>query len=211
MTHEHDDDTNELDRLALERDVAGLTRHSRKLLGEIKKWRDRARAAESGPKPPASTPWEKFWAEAERRVLGLEGDTRKAELDKINLEAEAMVSSEIGRHQQGLEDRTRKLSDVCIRIGTDRQATALALRLAKHGCATVLQPLLRDRITVALRDNGELDVTYRNAAGATVPMEALEFELRNDASLAPLIEGSSAADKEAHAKRVAETLGQTRH
>jgi len=138
------------------------------------------------------------------RLDGLTGEAYKAEFAKIEEEMAQLISTTVQKHWEG---KLVKLTAEYVRIRTDHETTALAAKLAKRGSAEVLRPLIRDRIAVTQRDDGEWEIGYRDAAGNPVAIDALEFELRSDSALAPIIEGVSAADKEAHAKRVAETLG----
>lgn len=138
------------------------------------------------------------------RLNGLEGEARAAEFTKIQEEASPLIDAYT---RAPYEAELKHLREEYVRIRGDVEANTLAAKLAVAGSASALAPFIRERIQVERSGEDDWAVTYRDATGATVTPDVLEFEFRNNAAMAPLFPGNTAREREVHDRKVAETLG----
>jgi hypothetical protein len=156
------------------------------------------------------TPREKFFEDAGKRLAGLEGDAFANEQSKLEAEMVPLIAAEIAEHEQGLKQRLDRTRDTIVRLMRERAAMDLVMQIRKPGIAAhVLLPLVLDRFDVQERD-GDFAATAKGANGEPMSVEALAEELRANPAFAPLVAGTSEAEKAAHSRKVEETLGRIR-
>lgn len=206
MTIEDIDD--ELDG-ADAQDVTGLKRKVQRLLGHNRRLKDRVKELEAAKhSEPEPTPREKFLQEAARRLVGLEGDAKAAEIAKLEAEMAPLIDAEVAEHGRQLQEQIASQQQTIRRAMRERAATDLAMRIRRPGVALhVLTPLLLERFEV--QETGEeFTVMVKGPDGQPITTEQLAEELRANPAFGPLVEGSTPQEKAAHAAKVAETLGQ---
>lgn len=203
-------EVDELDEIRTDAlDFAGLRRNLQRALTEKKKWQARARELEAqlptAPKDPSTR--DKFLASAAVRLAGLEGDALAAELVKLEAEMAPLIAAEVGEVQAQHVARIESLSKAYVRVRREQAAQAIAADLARPGAAAVLTPHVLKRIHAEARGD-DVELLARDAGGKPMSFEALKQELRSAPGFAPLIAGTTKTEQEAHARKVAESLGQ---
>jgi hypothetical protein len=160
---------------------------------------------------PAMTPrQQKFLPEAERRLQGLEGEARAAEVAKIEAEMVPLIAAEVAEAERSYQTRIEGQRRTIERLMRQSAATDLVMRIRRPGIEPhVLAALVLDRFELK-EEGGEFSVVTKGANGEPMSLEALAEELRATPALAPLVAGSSPEERVAHERKVAETLGQAR-
>ena len=157
----------------------------------------------------ALTQRERFALENARRLADLKPGSPawQAEFEKIMAEAQPMIDAEIAENESARQKEVAELRATVEVESVKCAARRVVTRLAKSGCAEALLPHVSERIKAEWRD-GKCATVFVDASGVATSELALVTELRElRPDLAPIIEGASEADKAAHARRVAETLG----
>lgn len=209
----HDDEIDE-QLIENERDVGGLRRHLRKVLGEVKKWKEKARALEANkPKPESEmTPAERFdaasnqfWVDNAHRMTGLTGDAREAM--GAALVDEYMASPFVKQNLESIRSegnaRLEKLNANLQRLTRESAARSFAMSIAKPGCAEALLPIVLNRLGCEERgDDMAIFVTGADGKPSGASLDALADELRATPAFKPVIAGATAEEVEAHARKV---------
>jgi hypothetical protein len=187
-------------------DVTGLKHKVQQLLRQNRRLKDRVKELEAPKSPTEPTPpREKFLQDAGRRLVGLEGEARTAELAKIEQELQPLVDAELEEIRRTGRGQVEALQGTIRRLVRESAAIDLVARIKRPGIATeLLMPTILPRLDVEERD-GEFTAVGKGPNGP-LTLEALAEELRATPALAPLIAGASADEKAAHARKVQETL-----
>ena len=119
------------------------------------------------------------------------------EAAKKSGDVEALEKSWGEKLTKAVEDKDTQIADLLktvdgLTIGA--KATEIAAELAVQGSASVLERIVRDRLSVEMTENGPL-VRVKDAQGqpSAASLEDLKAELANDEALKPLIVGSKAS------------------
>jgi hypothetical protein len=214
---EIDDEHPDLAAIETEADIEALRdrcrklfRYNGKLLDEKKKAVGRVRELEAieiarHAKPDSElSARERFLRDAEHRLAKLSGSEYDAALAELHQEAGERAAAEGRREEQARRDA---LTADYRETRRKHEALRLIGPLAHPDCASLLASHTEGRIGLEEGEDGTTTITYKGKDGRPCSAEDLVAELRSDPGLAPLIRGGAAAEKAAHAKRVAETLG----
>jgi hypothetical protein len=158
---------------AVEKETGGLKAKVDELLGEKKTAAAKAKEAEEAAQAAKD--------EAARKAGDIEA-LEKSWADKLAA-ANGAKDETISAQQKAIEALT---------IGA--KAAEIAAELAVQGSASVLERIVKDRLSVEMTDNGPL-VRVMDAAGkpSALSLDDLKAELSADAALGPIISGSKAS------------------
>ena len=196
-----------------EGDAAALKYKNGQLIGEIRKLKAKLAAQPAPEKPEGEmTPRERFFAAGARRLAGLTGEARAQEFAKIEAEMEPLLAAEVEAYGREQESKLEKLRGQTRRLIVEQHAQRIAADIGRPECAPVLLPHITARLGVRLQgEDGAKDdeafVVGADGKPSAATIEALKDELRAAPALSPLIRGTSAIEKAAHAKLVAAATG----
>lgn len=170
------------------------------------------RSARTDPhqKPESEmNPKEKFLQQAQQRLARLlpGSEEYRREFAAIEAEMDPLIAAEVEQASKEGRASIDSLADDYARLRREHEARTIIQAVAGEHAAVLLMPHVLERITVEQRDS-EWVVTILDAQGKPTNLEGLRQEFAANSAFAPLLRGESEAEKAAHARRVAEVLGE---
>jgi hypothetical protein len=146
-----------------------------------------------------------FFAEAQKRLDGLSGLAYETEWTRIDREMQDLVREHFTASQRA---KCESLEDSYVDARREHEAREIMKKVAKPGAETLLLPHVINRIAIE-RNGDEWTVSARSSTGAVTTLEVLAKELAEAPELALLTRGATPEERAAHARKVAETLGES--